>query len=240
MAASLMFRRGDVAPAKETQVIALTEKDIYNPVHGMANHNLPNIEAMVNCEKHKTELRLPGSDIPANAIGPDEMGPAEQDKDSVLSDTGELFRSWKDGYGWIDTARSKSVYGQFKPGQTVALKDMEITFDGGFATVTLTSLTGEDLTSARLILITAVGRADNSGAVYNEKHTERIEIGHGPVIFEVINAGIKLKNSAAAAKLWSIDPDGAYTGIVPSTVEDGIRKIRLGDTYPSIYYLLSI
>ncbi|MBQ9088472.1 MAG: hypothetical protein IJY46_06805 [Lentisphaeria bacterium] len=239
-AASLMYRRGDVAPAKETQVIALTEKDIYNPVHGMANHNLPNIEAMVNCEKHKTELRLPGSDIPANAIGPDEMGPAELDQDHVLSDTGELFRSWKDGYGWIDTARTKSVYGRFKPGQTVSLKDMDITFDGGFATVTLTSLTGEDLNSARLILITAVGRADNSGTVYNPKHTERIDIGHGPVIFEVINADIKLKNSANAAKLWSIDPDGAYTGIVPSTVEDGIRKIRIGDTYPSIYYLLSI
>ncbi len=239
-AASLMFRRGDVAPAKKTQVIALTEKDVYNPLHGMANHNLPNIEATVNVEKHRTEIRLPGSDIPADAIGPDEMGPAAEDKDFVLSDTGELYRNWKEGYGWIDTANTKSVYGQFKPGQKIELNGAEFCFDGGFATVTLTSLTNEALENSRLILITAVGRADNSGAVYNESHTERIEIGHGPVIFEVIEASIKLKSSVKAANLWSIDPDGAYTGEVPSTFNDGIREIRIGQKYPSIYYLLSI
>lgn len=239
-AAAMMFRRGDVAPARETQAISLTGKDIYNPLYGMANHNLPNVEATVNCEKHRTEIYLPGSEVPAGAIGPDEMGPAEADTDCVLSDTRELFRNWKEGYGWIDTARTKSLYGRFKPGQTILLKDLDIIFDGGFATVTLTSLTQEDLCSSRLILITAVGRADNTGTVYNKNHTERIDIGHGPVVFEVIKADLKLKSQVKAAKLWSIDPDGAYTGEVPSAFADGVRSFRIGDIYPSIYYLLSI
>lgn len=239
-ACSLMFRRGDVAPAKETQVVALTEKDIYNPVHGMANHNDPNVEAMLNCEKHKVELRLPGTPVPANAIGPDEPGPAAQDEDCVLSDTGELYRNWKKGSGWIDTARTKSVYGKFAPGEKIQLKGAEFTLNGGFATITLTSLTGEDLKDARLILVTAVGRADNTGAQYNSQHTERISIGHGPVLFEVIEATVRMESSVEHMKIWSIDRNGAYTGNIPVTMKDGIREFTLGETYPSIYYLISI
>ena len=239
-AAAVMFRRGDVAPAKQTQVIELKNEDIFNPVHGMANHNLPNVPATVNCEKHRLELRLPGSDIPADAIRPDESGPAAEDKESVLSDTGELYRNWAEGYGWIDTAKTKSVYGQFKPGQKIALHGAEFTFDGGFATLTLTSLSGEDLEHARLILITAVGRADNTDAKYNKKHTERIEIGHGPVIYEVIEAVIRMNSAVPHLHLWSIDPDGAYTGEVPNVLKDGQREFRIGNVFPSIYYLLTV
>lgn len=239
-AASLMYRRGDVAPARKTQVVGLQEKDIFNPLHGMAHHNQPNIEAMVNCEKHRTELRLPGRPLPEDAIGPDDPGPSALDEKEVLSDTGELYRNWEKGSGWIDTPRTKSVYGKFAPGEKVTLNGAEITFTGGFATLTLTSLTGEDLKDARLILITAVGRADNSGAVYNPSHTERISIGHGPVIFEVIEAEIRMESRVKKMKVWSIDPDGAYTGEVPSSMQDGIRTVVLGEKFPSIYYLLSI
>ncbi|MBO7146805.1 MAG: hypothetical protein J6W81_03555 [Lentisphaeria bacterium] len=239
-AASIMFRRGDIAPAKETQVIELKKEDIYSPVHGMANHNLPNVEATANCEKHKVEIRLPGSEIPANAIRPDDLGPAGDDTDSVTSDTGELFRNWKDGFGWIDTPKTKSIYGKFKPGQTVKLKNAEITLNGGFTTLTLTSLSGEDLENARLILVTAVGRADNTDAQYNKAHTERISLGHGPVLFEVTEATVKMNSNVKNMRLWSIDADGAYTGEVPSTMKDGVREFQIGETYPSIYYLLSI
>lgn len=239
-AASLMYRRGDVAPARKTQVIGLQEKDVFNPLHGMANHNLPNIESMLNCEKHRTEIRLPGASLPPDAIGPDDPGPAAADEKEVLSDTQELYRNWERGIGWIDTARSKSVFGKFLPGENITLKGAEFTFNGGFATVTLTSLTGEDLKEARLILITAVGRADNSGTVYNPSHTERISIGHGPVIFEVIEGKIRMESTVRGMRLWSIDPDGAYTGEVPSVFRDGFREFELGGVYPSIYYLLSI
>ena len=193
-----------------------------------------------NCEKHRTEIRLPGSAVPADAIGPDAPGSAAADEKEVLSDTQELYRNWEKGTGWIDTGRSKSVFGTFRPGETITLKGAEFTFNGGFATVTLSSLSGEDLKEARLILITAVGRADNSGAVYNPSHTERISMGHGPVIFEVIEGKIRMESSVPSMKLWSIDPDGAYTGEVPSTFKDGFREFVLGETYPSIYYLLSI
>ena len=143
--------------------------------------------------------------------------------------------------GLIDTARTKSVFGTFKKGQKIQLKNgVEFEMSEEFATVTLTSLSGEDLNDARLILITAVGRADNTDAQYNEDHTKRISLGHGPVLIEPINATVRMKSSVRNMRLWSIDTDGAYTGEVPSSMTDGIREFKIGEVYPSIYYLLSI
>ena len=240
-AASIMFRRGDVAEAKDIQYIQLGDKDIYNPVHGFEHSNLPNVRAMANCEMHKVRMVFEGDEEFANAISPDDEGPAALNRDCVTSDTGELYRNWAAGYGLIDTAKSKSVFGNFRKGQKIQLKDgVEFEMTEEFATVTLTSLSGEDLKDAHLILITAVGRADNTGAEYNETHTKRISLGHGPVLIEPIQAQIRMKSSVRNMRLWSIDTDGAYTGEVPSTVTDGVREFKIGEVYPSIYYLLSI
>ena len=40
--------------------------------------------------------------------------------------------------------------------------------------------------------------------------------------------------------LWSIDPDGAYTGEVPNVLKGGQREFRIGNVFPSIYYLLTV
>ena len=69
---------------------------------------------------------------------------------------------------------------------------------------------------------------------------ERISMGHGPVIYEVIEGTIRMESAVPRMRLWSIDPDGAYTGEVPASFNEGVREITLGDIYPSIYYLLSI
>ena len=150
----------------------------------------------LNCEKHKVRFVFEGDKEFANAISPDNEGPAGFNRDTVISDTGELYRNWAASYGLIDTARTKSVFGTFKKGQKIQLKNgVEFEMSEEFATVTLTSLSGEDLDDARLILITAVGRADNTDAQYNEDHTKRISLGHGPVLIEPINATVRMKSS---------------------------------------------
>jgi hypothetical protein len=236
-----MFRRGDVAEAKSVQYVGLGEKYIYNPEHGFANHNDPNVLAMQNCEKHKVRLVFEGDDEFADAIAPDDAGAAAMDTNEVTSDTGELYRNWLEKYAYIDTAKTKSVFGTFKSGQKITLRNgVEFEMGEGFATVTLTSLSGEELADARLILVTAVGRSDNTGAEYNAEHTKRLAIGHGPVLAEPVKAAIRMQSNVSAMRLWSIDTDGAYTGEVPSTFADGVREFKIGEVYNSIYYLLSI
>ena len=196
---------------------------------------------MLNCEKHKVRFVFDDDKDFATAISPDDEGPAALDRDTFTSDTGELFRNYAAGYGMIDTAKTKSVFGTFRKGQKIKLKNgVEFEMGAGFATVTLTSLSGEDINDAKLILVTAVGRAENTGAEYNEDHTKRISLGHGPVLIEPVNATIRMESSVKGMRLWSIDPDGAYTGEVPSSMTDGVRELKIGEVYPSIYYLLSI
>ncbi|MFA6931128.1 MAG: hypothetical protein WCT05_12445, partial [Lentisphaeria bacterium] len=207
-AAAILYRRGDVSAAKETITVALSEKDLFNPVHGMANHNLPNINAMTYVEQHRLEIKLPGkAGKPGLSIGPDEEAP---DTGSVLSDTGELYRNWKDGYGWIKTPRSKAVYGFFDLAHVIDLDGLKIHVKTDFATLVLTSLTKDSIENSRQILLTACGRSDNTDAVYNKNHTERISIGKTPVLYEVIEAELTMRTTEKALKVWSIDPDGAY------------------------------
>lgn len=239
-AAAVMFRRHDVVAARETLGIALKETDIFNPVHGMANHNQPNINATVNCEKHRLEIELPGRPGRAAArIGPDEIGPAAADADAVTSDTGEMFRSWRDKYGWIDTPMSKAAYGFFKISAPVELKGLRCVIKTDFATLVFTSLSNRPLNESSQILVTAVGRADNTGAEYNDAHTARYAMGHTPVIFEVIQAEFEMATCHRHLQVWSVDQDGAYTGLVPAAVVDGNLKFKIGEVYPSIYYLIT-
>lgn len=239
-AAAVMFRRHDVAAARKVLGVALTGKDIFNPVHGMANHNLPNIDAMLNCEKHRLEIDLPGKGGAGRMqIGPDDIGPAAEDAEAVTSDTGEMFRSWRDKYGWIDTPMSKAAYGFFNSANPVELTGLVCKIKTDFATVAFTSLSNQPLLESTQILLTAVGRADNTGAEYNDNHTLRYAMGRTPVIFEIINAEFVLETNQHKLKIWSVDQDGAYTGLVPAEVADGKLKFKIGEVYPSIYYLIT-
>jgi len=100
-------------------------------------------------------------------------------------------------------------------------------------------LTKDSIENSRQILLTACGRSDNTDAVYNKNHTERISIGKTPVLYEVIEAELTMRTTEKALKVWSIDPDGAYTGQIPTTIQDGILQFRIGRVFPSIYYLIT-
>ena len=60
------------------------------------------------------------------------------------------------------------------------------------------------------------------------------------VIYEVIEAVVRMNSAVPHLHLWSIDPDGAYTGEVPNVLKDGQREFRIGNVFPSIYYLLTV
>ncbi len=240
-AAAIMLRRGDVSQAKKMLDIRVTEDEVFSSAHGIINHNLPNIEAALNCERHGVRLVMPGQTAAPDAIGPDEAGPAAADEDvgEVTSDTGELYRSWKKGRGWIDTPCTKSIFGSFDAGEKVGISGLNATLRTDFATITFTSLDNRPLGESNQILITAVGRSDNAGALYNAIHTERIDIGHGPVMYESIQADLEMAHTPVKMHLWSIDQDGAYTGEIPVTHEEKSLKFTIGKTFPSIYYLMT-
>ncbi len=236
---ALLFRKGHVAPAQKSVGLALKDADLFAPVERSGSRvPAPALDAL--SERHQAGVILPGQQIAADrVIASDAPPPTGDAGEDIRSDTGELCRDPKRKLGWIDTPCTKAAYGmlgRLKDG--LALTGLKLRVKTPFATIALSSLDGEPLASSANILLTAVGRADNSGARYNEDHTERFCVGDAPVLIEVIEAEIELTTGQPALRVFAIDPDGFLTDHATAEVGSNLARFAIGGKYPSMYYLI--
>lgn len=226
--AALIFRRGDVKPAEKVLIIKMNDLSD-NPGMNALKHSV---------EKHRVEMVLPGMKSSGDiALKPDQMiqDPALGE---IISDNREMYRNLKKRIGWIDTPASKGVYGFVGKEGTIGLNGMKITVNNDFATVAISSLTSEPIRNSSNMLLTAVGRADNTGAKYNEDHTLQLDPGYGPVQVEVIEATIEFNTEKSNLRVMAINPQGFITGDIPSNLKDGVFSFTIGKEYQSMYYLI--
>jgi hypothetical protein len=197
-------------------------------------------------------MSLPGHRVPADIVlDPDKpvVDPADGE---VRSDTGQLGRNWKRRYGWVDSPRTKAVYGFVGAAGTIALDGVEFTIDTDFATVAISSLTDEPIAESTSMLLTAVGRADNTGARYDQTHAWQLDIGHPPIEVDVIEGEIRLTTTRRDLRVWMIGEVGQVLGWMPVRHVEGQLRFRIGflpsknkaefqlvDT-ASIYYLIRV
>lgn len=165
-AAALLFRRGDVALAKETHVVQLTKGTLFDQATGSQQQALFRVLPL----QHRLAVALPAvpelpwlkaSPIPAGATvvtDLDQPGLAS-DATSLTSDTGELKRDWAKGLFTIDTPCSQGVVGWLGEAGPVALTDCTIQITNPKAAVILSSLDGDPLARSERILVSAVARA---------------------------------------------------------------------------------
>ncbi|MBS7648791.1 hypothetical protein KEJ17_04005 [Candidatus Bathyarchaeota archaeon] len=233
--AALLFRRGDVETARKTIGIRITDDIISHP----EKSRVTAIKALKTIsEKHGIGMVLPRqAPIIDMAISPDDTTLIAQCKNEVVSDTGQLYRNWEKKYGWIDTPYTKAAYGFLGEIGERVLKGMKMSVKTQFATIALSSLTNKPINESSHLLLTAVGRADNTGAKYDAEHTYPTDIGHGPIIIEPIQASIELI-SINRLRIWSISPEGFYTGTIPVEYKDGMLRFEIGKIWPSMYYIL--
>ena len=234
---ALMFRRGDITPAK-TVLGAKVTPDMYgkraSALQGTA------------MEMHQVHTVLDTCDQTTvdQLLDPSKPFPRE-DANMIVSDTGELRRDIKNNVGYIDTPRTQSVYGKigtaevnkkYKPKTRRELTDLTVDCKTDFAAVTLSSLTDDPICKSDNLLLTTVGRARNRGAQFDGE--KMIDYGTGPIEVEVIEADIEIKTDKEHMEVWSIDSEGYYCGRLDSTYEDGKLKFRVGDEFACMYYLL--
>ena len=240
--AAIILRRGDVKEAAKTLEVAL-------PGLRMADHtgkaDTPELIGGWNCtalhgaaETSKIGMRLPGApEIAERQLKIDERVVPETATE-LRSDTGELYRNIKERYATIDTPRTKAAYGFLGRAGTITLKGLKIRSLSDFAVIVLSSLTDEPLASSDNILLTAVGRADNSGATYNSNHTLQYSRGHAPILAEVIEAEIELDTTLTGLKISGINSEGMICGPVEEKIADGKLRFTLGGDFPTVYYLI--
>ncbi len=244
--AALLFRRGDVKTSEKS--IAVEIEDLGQHMRYLvvgesskdyASLGRSRIQALeLTVEQQKIGSLLPGqTNLADRIVGPDE-NVVDDSKGEVVSNTEQLYRNWEKKIGHIDTPRTKVVYGFLGGHGNILLNDLKINVETDFAVIAISSLTDDPLNNSSNILLTTVGRADNTDCKYNEDHTVQLESGHGPVQIEVIEAGIELKTRVPNLRIWSVNNEGFLTGIIPSEYKNGVLSFEVGKEYESMYYLI--
>ena len=215
--AALITRRGDVSPAKSFRTVTPLSKSEHD--WNAVNHSIEQTGIV-------TDYSFETEHAPSPAY----------DGCEVLSDTGELYRNWDKNYGWIDTPRTKCVYGFLLKNGRQSLKGVSVDCRTDFAVIAMSSLTDEALDTTDNILLTAVGRAKNTGSRFEGELM--LDIGKPPVLIEVIEAEIAIDTVHPGMVVWAISAEGYYIGTVPSVYEDGKLKFTIGKQSQSMYYLI--
>ena len=134
----------------------------------------------------------------------------------------------------VDTARSKALIG--KVGEPVLLHDVKIAAGDSmqhWSVIQVTVLEGGDFKSARRVLVTATGYAENSGMKWHDdaKSTVGRDWGHAPSIVEGVGGSITLP-PGRNWKAWALDETGARKAEVP--VADGV--LNIGPQWKTLWY----
>lgn len=215
--AALLTRRGDVKTGEGFQTLTPVDRSTWG---------IPRL--MPAGEQHVTVASLDGSEGPQLV--------EDENALDVRSDTGELYRNFTDNYGYVDTPMTKCAFGFLEKNGQVALSGMKVRCKTDFAVLAMSSLTDKPLSESDNILLTTVGRAENTDARFFKEYM--LELGKPPVQVEVIEAELELETVHPDLQVWAISPEGLYIGNVPTSYADGKLTMRLGEVSYSMYYLI--
>ena len=217
--AALITRRGDVKEGNKLYSIDQLDMTDWR--------NTAAIDT--NFERYKFVISL------GNADGLAPL-PADTGENFAASDTGELYRNWEKNLGIVNTDMTKCAYGYLAKNGEIELSGVKINCKTDYAVIAMSSLTDAPITSSDNILLTTVGRAQNTDAKFVGDLTT--DIGKPPVIIENIEAEIEIETNQVGMSVWAISAEGYYIGTVPTEETDGKLKFRVGEVSRSMYYLI--
>lgn len=223
-AAALLYRRGDVQPARRSFVLKLDREHTYD------RHTHPSNAATVRTLAEQSRIAILPADVeeldwddrpePEMFLPDDVEVVTDPDRDfiepgraAVRSDTGELTRDWRAGFQLIDTPRTQAAHGWIG-GRDVALGDVTLDIETPKAAVAVSSLDGEPIGSSRRVLITAVARVVAS------------EGGRMPLLSEPIRGDVRIRGPENL-KLVALAADGSASGLIQPPYADGVYTISL-------------
>lgn len=233
-AAALLYRRGDVRPAKKTYRLQLDAQAVY----GADTSALSSAAIRTLYEHSKLEIGLP--DLPAldwdGVPEPDETTEVvtdpgrsflPEDATSVVSDTGELRRDFRKGIHTIDTPRSQVASGWIG-GERIELGDVVVEVQTPKATVAVSSLDGQPIASSKRLLVTAVAQvAPSPGNRY-------------PLLSQPVLGRITLRHPGRPMQLLPLlgGPHPTTPSPIPADVEADRQRFALPDRLPTHWFLI--
>lgn len=147
-------------------------------------------------------------------------------KQQFDSDTGQLSLNYQDGVFTVSTPRTQGAIGLLGKAGRLRLGALELSCQNQFAVIMVQSLSDQPLGQAKRVLVTAVGRAENTAQGFwpsppNPKSWSPFTTwmlpaeGRAPVIAEPIHATLRL-SVPGNAKIYALDPTGRRAQQLPA------------------------
>jgi hypothetical protein len=248
-ALSVMLRRGDVQEGEPAYVRHLCERQVFSgrPLpdvgvrfeatgvmerseeRGMTPQALAAIYAGA---VGKTGIHFSKDDEPDYSIELNQF--IDMESKQIRSATGELYWDYGKGYATADTPRTQAAVG-FLSDVAVDLGDCSISSENRIASILVVSWDGAPLGESRHVVITAVGRARNTGMSYSEDGQWLLDIGDGPVLLEGVTGSVVLKRSGPCT-VTALDAYGYPAAEVTPQVEGGRVTVPLSPQNKAAYY----
>lgn len=230
--AALLYRRGDVAPARNTFRLALTPEQLFgeelSPETAAALRTIPEQSRLVIGLPNANELswdRATAAPPGATTIADPHRSYLPEGSTSVTSDTGQVSRDWRAGTLKIDTPRTQALAG-WLGGKSIATTDLAVALATPKGAVALASLDGEPIPSSRKLLLTAIGRAIPS------------EDGKEPFYSEPIAGTVTIRSDAEALRIIPVTGTGATMEGAPAKKTGKTFAIPLPDKAGTHWFLL--
>jgi len=152
------------------------------------------------------------------------------------SDTGELSLDYGRGIFTIRTPNTQAAVGFLAEAGPVDLGAVKVTSRTEFSAISVSSVDGKRLGESRRLLVTAVGRAENTGQAYwppseNERARSRASwmvssVGRAPAIVEPVRATVTLP-MASKCRAYALDAAGRRADPLPVEHQGGNIRIDL-------------
>jgi hypothetical protein len=234
-AAALILRRGDVTEAGSPTVVLWKDSDLFATPQVSAWNSSSAYRSLV--ERTAVATSLSPVHNPKPVIGPADYVPTAGPT-FIASDTGQLRRDWKLGIGTISAPLSQAAYGFLGGAGDIVLRDVTISVTTPFAAVAVTSLDGLPIPDSHHLLVTAVGRVENTGMTYNLTRTQLKEGGAGPILCEPVVGQVSLRTRGRAFEVRAIGPDGSRRLVGSTRVGEDGPAFDLSPSASTIYYEL--
>jgi hypothetical protein len=185
----------------------------------------------------------------------------DQENKVVRSMGGELMWDWGQGYLLINTEKTQGVCG-YIGGTNIHTGIISLDAETSYGLVSLTTLQDEaPVRSSDHLLLTALGRARNTGTVYGnaadrdkthdrfapevhlppEQRVAVLEVGEPPIITEPVRGSISIVlDHPDHATVFILDDLGKRVGKAPARVKAGRLEVRLPGDYHARFFEISM
>lgn len=222
MAASHVFLRGDVAPARIAVPAAIYDKD------SVYLRETPQPSVGFNPFIHRLYTEF-------DATGVTEAAPPNFSQ-RLESDTGELIWHRTKGVFLLDSLRTRAVIGRLDRAEKLLSEAAPLKVfsqSENPQSIVVTSMDGEAVSRSANLLLTACGRCENSGMVWDASGSRALDRGRAPIMIEPVRARIELRGmeSPESCRVTALNGDGTLQKEIPCHGQGEVLTFSLsGDT----------